>query len=247
MNVETERSIRPDFRFRLIPSVMLLALLVLVGCSPASPQASAQPTPGAVDTQPTPTTAAASPSSEVEIPTGWSTYTNEGCAYQVSYPPEMQLTPQGPYSLTLGYQPGQPDDPVPYFIYLSVVDPQIKELVAAGSYEYEVYNYDPAEAETLLGLPVGGSAALRESTDAAAGFSYQRLPDRMVSGYTAQAYENQQPWGFPGGTEEIRYLLPVGECTYLIGAYVDGGQSNLPGAFGPELFQQIAESIQVGP
>ena len=241
MNVETERSIRPDFRFRLIPIVMLLTLLVLVGCSPASPQASAQPTPGAVDTQPTPTTAAAGPSSEVEIPTGWSTYTNEGCAYQISYPPDMQITSQNDYSLTLGYQPGQPDDPVPNFIYLSVVDAKIQGLVAAGSYEYEVYNYDPAEVEILRVLPVGGSA------EAVAGFTYQRLPDTMIGGYAAQTYENPQPWGFPGGTRELRSLLPVGDCSYLMGAYLDSGQSNLPGAFGQDLFQQIAATLRLNP
>ena len=247
MNVDATGKNRSEFLAYLKLIVVFFVLLVLAGCSPASPRPAELPTPIPTETQETPRTAVSKPPSVAEIPAGWTTYTNEGCAYEVSYPAEMQAAPQGPYSLILGFRPGQPDDPVPYFIYLSVVDSEIEKLVAAGTYEYEVYNYDPAEVENLLNLQVGESAAVREIANVASEFTFNRQPDRQISGLAAPTFENQQPWGFPSGTKEVRSVLSLNACTYLIGAYLDTSQSNLPGAIPEALFQQILSTIRVSP
>jgi hypothetical protein len=79
------------------------------------------------------------------------------------------------------------------------------------------------------------------------GFTYQRQSDTLISGYTAQTYENIQPWEFPGGTKEIRYYLSLNGCMYLIGSYLDTTQSNQAGAITEELFNQIVATIQLNP
>lgn len=187
--------------------------------------------------------------SQSPVPVTWVTYNsaNQQCGYAISYPPEMQVTEQTPYSQTLGFKLPDSDAGIPNFIYMSVVTPEIQKMVEDGIYNHDVYNYDPAAIEILVNMQTGESKSVHPAPVMETGFTFERNLDTQISGHIAQTYENIQPWEFPGGTKEIRYYLPSDGCIYLIGGYVDTTQSNQPGAITEELFNQIVTTIQLNP
>ena len=213
---------------------IILGILLSSGCNPAP----SLPTPDATTPQAEPTTS---------IPAGWTTRTSQQCEYSISYPSEIEVTDQNPYSRTFGFKPADPDGGSRNFIYVSVIAPEIQDKVKAGIYSSDVYNYDPAATDIMLNMQVGESKSVHQSPDMASGFTYQRQPDTTISGYTAQTYENAQPWEFPPGTKEIRYYSSVNGCAYLIGGYMDTTGSNQPGAITEDLFHQIVATVQLMP
>jgi hypothetical protein len=149
---------------------------------------------------------------------------------------------QGTYSWSLSHTITGPSGPVPNFIYISV----IPDGFQAGP--GEIYNYDPAETQTLLNMQVGESRSLRDlDPNLAPWFTYTRLPDKTLYNQTAQAYENDQPWEFPAGTKEIRYYLRANGCTYLIGGYFSTVGSGQSGAIDQELFEEIISTFRPAP
>lgn len=224
-----------------------LLLAVSVGCSPVSTQPSEQHTPSTTEPQALPTTPLPTATSETLIPDGWTTHTSQQCEYAISYPPEMQVTDQNPYSRTFLFKLANPDEGARNFIYVSVIAPEIQSMVKQGVYDHEIYNYDPVVTEILLNMQVSESKPVHEDPNTAPWFTYQRQPDTPISGHAAQTYENVQPWEFPGGTKEIRHYLSLDGCTYLIGGYLDTTGSNQPGVITEELFKQIVATIQLIP
>ena len=159
----------------------------------------------------------------------------------------MEATDQNPYSQTFMFKLANPEEGARNFIYVSVIAPEIQNMVKVGIYNNEVYNYDPAETDVLLNMQVGESKPSRQVPNVESGFIYLRQPDTMISNQTAQTYENAQPWEFPGGTKEIRYYLSLNGCAYLIGGYVDTTGSNQPGGITEDLFRQIVATVQLTP
>ena len=207
-------------RIQMTTSLMMLSLLLvgIAGCVPPSTQPAVPPTP--------------------TLPPGWETRSasaNQGqCGYSIDHPSDMDLANQGTYSWTLSHTAAEPDGPVPNFIYISVI-PDDFQSDEPGA----IYNYDPAETQTLLNMPVGESRSLRDDPTTAPWFTYIRQPDITLNNQAAQTYENTQPWEFPLGTKEIRYYLRGNGCTYLIGGYIATVGSGQPGAIDEELFDQI--------
>ena len=226
-------------------SLLLLSLLIggVAGCTSAGTQA-ADPTtsaPLATATQPI-EPATAPPVVEATVPSGWESYTGQGqCGYTISYPADMEGASQNTYSWTLSHTATEPSGPFPNFIYVSVIPTDFQG--GAG----EIYNYDPAETQTLLSLQPGESKSLREDPALAPSFTYTRLPDTTLNHQAAQAYENNQPWEFPAGTKEIRYYLQGNGCTYLIGGYISTDDSGAAGAIRRELFDEIVATFQANP
>jgi hypothetical protein len=200
---------------------MILSILLdgLAGCAPASTDL------------PTPT-----------LPPGWETYTNQGqCSYSISYPSGMDGVSQDTYSWILSPSAAEPSGPVPNFVYISVI-PDDFQSDEPGI----IYNYDPAETQTLLNLQVGESRSLRDfDPNLAPWFTYTRLPDRALRDQPAQTYENTQPWEFPPGTKEIRYYLKANGCTYLVGGYLATVGSGQPGWIDQVLFDQIIATFRL--
>jgi hypothetical protein len=162
------------------------------------------------------------------------------CRYAIDHPSSMDGAAQNTYSWILSSTAEEPSGPVPNFIYISVVPDGFQG--GPG----DIYNYDPAETQTLLDMQVGESRSLRDfDPNLAPWFTYTRLPDRTLSNQTAQTYENTQPWEFPPGTKEIRYYLQGNGCTYLIGGYFSTVGSGQPGAIDQELFDQIITTFRL--
>ena len=234
-------------KLSMVKGIIALLLLGGVGCGPVSTQPAGQTLPSATTAETTPATPLPDPTGEALVPAGWATHTSQRCEYAISYPAEMQVTDQNPYSQILGFKLANPEEGARNFIYVSVIVPEIQSMVRQGVYNYDVYNYDPAQTEILLSMQEGESKSVSEIQDVAAWFTYQRKPDTLISGHAAQAYENVQPWEFPGGTKEIRYYLSLDGCMYLIGGYMDTTGSNQPGAITEGLFNQIVATIQLSP
>jgi len=187
--------------------------------------------------------------SQAPAPAAWVTYdsTSQQCGYGISYPPEMQFTEQTPYSRTFGFKLQDPDAVNSNFIYVSVITPEIQKMVEDGNYNHDVYTYDPAVTEILLGMQLGESKSVHQAPGMEAWFTFERMPDTDISGHAAQTYENVLPWEFPDGTKETRYILSSEGCTYLIGGFVDITPSDQPGGITESLFQQIVATMQVTP
>ena len=210
---------------------VVLAILFITGCS----QGASLPASNAAEPE------------AASIPAGWSTYTSQQCEYAISHPTEMAGSDQNPYSRLFNFKSADPDAAHPNFVYVSVIAPEVQNMVEAGIYNAEVYNYDPAQTDILLGMQVGESKTTHPAPDVQSGFTYQRLPDAAIGGHTSQAYENVQPWEFPAGTKEIRYYSSLNGCIYLIGGYVDTTGSNQPGAITEDVFQQIIATVELMP
>jgi hypothetical protein len=187
--------------------------------------------------------------SQPPVPATWVTYNsaNQQCGYAISYPPEIQITEQTPYSQTLGFKLPGLDAGIPNFIYMSVVTPEIQKMVEDGTYNHDVYNYDPAASEILENMQTGESKSVHQTPGMETGFTFERKLDTQISSHVAQTYENIHPWEFPDGTKEIRYHLLSGGCIYLFGGYVNTTQSNQPGVIMENLFDQIIATVQVMP
>jgi hypothetical protein len=221
-------------------SLAVLSLLFcgIVGCA----QADTQPVDPAMPTPP-PTPSPTLPI-EATLPPGWETHNNgAGCGYAISYPPDMENGTVGwIYSWILRYFDLvlPPNGVAENYIYISVLrdDFQFK----SGEIGI-VFNYDPAEAETLLNIQVGESKALREDADVAQWLTYTRLPDTIINDRAAQTYESAQPQEFP--RKEIRYYLLVEDCTYQIGGYLNTMNLDQPGVITKELFDQIIATFRL--
>lgn len=209
-------------------NLMMLGILLFgaVGCAAPSTQPAAPPSP--------------------TLPSGWETLsanTEQGrCGYAISHPSDMDVSSQGAYNWILNRTSTDPSGPVPNFIYVSVIPDGFQ-----SSENGIIYNYDPAETQTLLNLQVGESTSLREDPILADSFTYTRLPDVLLGTQTAPAYENTQPWEFPPGTKEIRYYLQGNGCTYLIGGYMATVGSGQPGSIDQELFDQVIATFRPAP
>lgn len=234
MNPETQ--LKDSWTNRLGARLVALSLLFggIAGCA----QVGTQPVDLATS-MPSPP-----PPVESTLPSGWETHSasaDQGqCGYAISHPSDMDGASQGTYSWILSRTATEPSGPVPNFVYISVI-PDDFQSDESGI----IYNYVPAETETLLNLQVDESRSLRDDPNIAQWFTYTRLPDMVINNHAAQTYENTQPWEFPTGTKEIRYYLQANGCTYLIGGYVDSTGSNQSGAINEELFNQVIATFRL--
>lgn len=226
------------------PSLVILSLLFggVVGCAPAATQPVEAAAPPLVEaTQPVDPTSVP-PVVEATPPSGWESYTSSGaCGYSISFPADMEGTSQGMYSWSLSVAATEPVEVISNFIYVSVIPPDFQG--GAG----EIYNYDPAATQTLLGLQVGESKSVHPVPDMAPSFTFTRLMDTSLGNQAAQAYENTQPWEFPAGTKEIRYYLQGDGCAYLVGGYMTAAGAGEPGALSQERFDEIMATFQANP
>lgn len=213
-------------RTRVFTGLMILSIVLggAAGCAPAATQPAIPPTP--------------------TLPSGWETHSasaDQGqCGYVIDHPAAMDVASQGTYNWLLNSPTAQSSEPVPNFIYISVI-PDNFQSSEPGS----IYNYDPGETQTLLNMQVGESRSLREDPNTASWFTYTRLPDTALGGQSAQAYQNDQPWEFPPGTREIRYYLKGNGCTYLLGGYLSTVGSGQPGAIDQALFDKVMASFRL--
>ena len=183
------------------------------------------------------------------IPAGWTTYTSasQQCGYGIGFPSEMQVSEQTAYSQIFSFKLSEPDAVSPNFIYVSVVTPETQKMVEDGTYNHDVYNFDPMATKTLLAMQSGESKSIHQAPDMEKWFTFERKPDTDLSGHLAQTYENLLPWEFPDGTKETRYILSSEGCTYLIGGFVDITPSDQEGEITESLFQQIIATVQTSP
>ena len=214
-------------RMQMIASLTLLSILLggVTGCAPRSTEPVTLPTP--------------------TVAPGWERFVDQGgCSYVIDFPSDMDGSSHDTYSWILSSTAAEPSGPAPNFIYISVIP---DDFQPSGNEPGIIYNYDPAETQTLLNLQVSESRSLRDDPLLADWFIYTRLPDTALGNQAAQTYENTQPWEFPMGTKEIRYYLKANGCTYLMGGYLATVGSGSPGSIDEELFDQIIATFRLAP
>jgi hypothetical protein len=227
----------------------LLAICIMLaaaaGCSPAPAEQEASPSPAASQAteHPTATTAIQTPSTA-----GWITETRSGaCPFHLSHPPGMEAASEGDFSQSFSSKAEAPPSAAASFVYVSVVNPEISSLIEQGQYDFEVYNFDPAEAAQLRSLQVGESISVNPVAEMAQWFTFERLPDREINGQLSLAFVNRQPWEFPEGILELRYLLTTNDCTYQIGAYLASADSGQTDAMTEDLLSRMVETFSTEP
>lgn len=146
-------------------------------------------------------------------------YTDPNFGYRIYIPNGFTAHPQNSYS-TLFYPPEQTPGPGPTnFLYVSVVTPDMRE--SAG----EVYNYNPTHFQKLIALEnVGDSVDLASDDipDLGAWFTYTVVEEIELGSGRVKNFENTQPWEFPAGTTENRFIYGTNENIYLLGYYTGG-------------------------
>ncbi len=107
------------------------------------------------------------------------------------------------------------------FIYISVVPK------GAGSEAGSIYNYNQKDTQALKVMQIGEKIALGvdPASEQAKYFTFERIEGAMLGGYGAKAFLNDNPWEFPPGTLEYRYLVEFEEALFLIGYYVQENSS----------------------
>ena len=228
---------------RMRPLTSLISLTIFVAVLTAC---AAQSTPAATPTEASAVPIDVSTPTAIPAPTlpsGWETYTASAgpgtCGYTIDHPSDMEGSSEGDYAWTLNRAISKPSGPVLSFIYISVIPDDFQ-----SSEPGVIYNYDPAETQTLLNLQVGTSGSQHADSNFAESFTYTRLPDTTLDGQAAQTYENTQPWEFPVGTKEIRYYLKGNGCTYLIGGYLVPAGSEDAVGINEGLFNQIIATFR---
>lgn len=215
---------------------LMIASLVLVrisGCAPS-----------ATSTVELPTSMLISSTAPVEptLATGWGTYTSpQPCGYSISYPTNMEGTSEGANSWTLRVPVAESDEAARNFIDVSTIPQELPSGFEGA------YNYDPAEAETLLNMQVGESKSMRDDPSSDPWFTYTRTAYTVIGDQVTQTYENNMPWEFSEGTKDSRHYLTRNDCTYLIGGYLDNTGSTQAGAIKEELYSQIIATFHVIP
>ncbi len=228
--------------------LLALAVLLLAACQPAAePQAQATP-PAATDLPAEPTAAAptlaeptavpfeATAPAGSEIPAGWNEITDGVLGYSVAYPPVWQMCEEHAQSRIFCEIQAVPEGMGPPLrMYISTI-PQ-----DATNGDFEIYNFfPPARVREFMALQVGESLLKEPRAMAPEFFTYTRLPDRMVAGWTALVVENSKPWEFPAGTKDRVVFIVTEGNIYMIGMYYQTPEQL-------EMFEQALDSFQFVP
>jgi len=157
-------------------------------------------------------------SPENDIPNGWKTYTPENNTFEISYPPELEVSSNGEYSILITKKESQPDFGHANFIYVSVIPDS--EITAGDG---QIYNYNKEQFETLINIEEGEHVSLsqNDNPDLSEWFTYTRLPNVIISGNDFKVFSNSKPWEFPSEITEFRYIGgPIKGNTFILGGYV---------------------------
>lgn len=159
------------------------------------------------------------PTESQDISDNWNVYFSF-LRYKISYPDGYVIQPNGDYSIWI-FKPLDEPGAGPFnFIYVSLVQPNMIDN------EGQIYNYNPTQFKKLQGLKVGESISLGDTQPPNPNldkwFTYTRVDDAEIDGHIAKRFENNNPWEFPGGTTEVRYIFESGGYIYILGYYYSG-------------------------
>lgn len=144
-------------------------------------------------------------------PHGWIQTEMRHLGMIINHPQNLKLQPLSTNSVMLLDELKQsPVGPINY-IYFSYI-PSLDSTTA-------IYNLNPIAFKQLLTLDVGESSDLSFGTGQAEWYTYTRKNNERIGNHVAFVFVNQKPWEFPGGTEEIRYIVANNQSYYLLGAY----------------------------
>ena len=148
------------------------------------------------------------------IPSNWKNYSHPADRYSISMPPDFTADCSSEYECTF-YHSSEAAG-MSSLVYVSVV-PNDKSIRPET-----VYNYDAAEIAILENMQVGETKVTRpnsQSPELDKYYQFTRLPDIEIAGINTMVFENRQPWEFPSGTIEKKYLFKTSDALMLTGGY----------------------------
>lgn len=232
--------------------MLALVALMLAACQPAAatvaPVETQAPAATVLPAEPTavaptaavPTAAATAdtgvPPTGAQAPEGWNELTDAANGYSVAYPPVWEICQEQAASRIFCEIQAVPEGMGPPLrMYISVI-PQ-----DATNENFEIYNFfPPARVREFMALEVGESLLKEPRVMAPEFFTYTRLPDRMVAGWTALVVENSKPWEFPAGTKDRVVFIVTEADIYMIGMYYQTPEQL-------QMFEQALDSFQFVP
>lgn len=242
--------------------MLALAALLLAACQPAVETAIPATEPAAATTQPAPVATqmpaatlpapadtqapAAAPTESMataepsgpgaQIPEGWEVFTDTANGYAVAYPPVWEMCEEHAQSRIFCEIQAIPEGMGPPLrMYISVI-PQ-----DSNNGDFEIYNFLSFERiREFMVLPVGESMLREPGAMAPDYFTYTRLPNRTVAGWSAAVIENSKVWEFPEGTRDRVVFIVTEGTTNMIGMYYQTPEQL-------EMFEQALDSFQFVP
>ncbi|HYD35188.1 MAG TPA: hypothetical protein VD999_03930 [Vitreimonas sp.] len=181
------------------------------------------------------------PASVGSLPLQGERHVEQAHGYSVIIPHNLELQRTSSYSAQL-ITKNQPLSQGPAnLIYLSAIPPQ-------SNNEGEIYNYSHRTFTMLQPLEIGKSVSLSDSgqPEFDRWLTYTRVDDVTIDGLTVKSYENTEPWEFPTGTTERRFLLEHNGYRYVFG-YFTGGEGVGTAAIDPREALAIIQSIDLTP
>lgn len=166
-------------------------------------------------------TATARPSPSPKTALNSAFYEQKDLGFSVELPEGFKAQNNGKYSRLIIKSSKEGTAGSAGFVYISVIPK------GAGGEAGEIYNYSQIDVQTLRALQIGEQAVLgvNASSDQAKYFTFKRIEGAMLGGYGAKGFLNTNPWEFPPGTLEYRYLVEFEEALFLIGYYVQENTS----------------------
>lgn len=168
-----------------------------------------------------------SPASTTPDLTDQPLYTHPTLGFNLNVPENYTIDEITSYSVHL-YPIDQPLGVGPAnFIYISVIPTEEAAIDNAA------YNYNPDQYRQLMSLTEFGqsiSFADKSMPELAEWFTYTYVDNTTITGQEVRVFENNQPWEFPGGSIETRYLFEQNGVKYLLGYYT-GGQGGEGAAY----------------
>lgn len=247
------------YPFRRIFPLLVLVVLLLAACQPAvttttAPDPAHTQAPAPSDTAETVENTASVELSEAasptlpptestnhitppaaQVPDDWQRLTDSTLGYALAYPPEWVVCEEHPYSRIFCSPQEEPTGPGPALgLYITVVPQDYTNE------DFGAYNFIPMEkVREFMALPVGETALLHPG-GLPEYFTYTRLHNRMVSGWTATVVENSKVWEFPEGTKQRVVFIVTEGTTYTIGMYYQTPEQLAQ-------FEQVLDSFELIP
>lgn len=174
-------------------------------------------------------------------PSDWKTYSDQNLDFSISFPPEFETVPNGENSLLVVKKVDEKGAGPANFIYISVVPK------GSQTQEGQIYNYNKDHIDSLMTMQVSEKKILGgEDIGLSKYITFKRHPDNLISGNYAKVFTNSNPWEFPAGTKEYRYIVAQENVTYLIGGYLTTTDDHSY-SISEELFDQILSTVKLPP
>lgn len=185
----------------------LLCMLLLGACTRTAQSPTTQPTGS-------PTQSSAPAAEAKPLPSGWQRYEDGLFGYTIGYPADFRVGNNDDRRIEIAKKDGQPAAGVANNAYVWVFDYDVEKKTGSAD------PVDKRMIESLLSYSYGETRALTDEPGQKDWFTYTRDPNQPLAGRNAAMFYATKVWERPQGSKEIRYIIPNGPETYVVGGII---------------------------